>query len=381
MKNLTGLCLLMLVALFSGCAKTANDIAEIKAEHQKSIAALNARVDKLASESIALRAEMAAKNDAAALELKKNLDGVSAAISQFDFQGLKSWRETGVLKANTLSLTSTILDDKHSLFLTAQSLIFMDGPNTVAMLSGGKFELTGDDSSSITLKSRANPIYLSLMVNPIMSGFDVLGRNGAKIMAGIGHKEGKDTPTLFLAAPNSEQKKPEDVNSFFVILNEESAAMNLLHSGSAIASSADKNGSETSYHFEPTGSTVAINNNKNSAAFISKNENQSKDITSVFFGLIPNKKGDGYKAQGNIADMQHGLDATLNFSAYGLNLSKGDREIVDLSLGKRGAYLKFFDEAGDKAPITLTLDDDGMPYIFTAFGGKYEALSPKFPRR
>ena len=48
MKNLTGLCLLMLVALFSGCAKTANDIAEIKAEHQKSIAALNEKVDKLA---------------------------------------------------------------------------------------------------------------------------------------------------------------------------------------------------------------------------------------------------------------------------------------------------------------------------------------------
>ncbi len=381
MKHLTGLCLLMLVALFSGCAKTANDIAEIKAEHQKSIAALNARVDKLASENIALRAEMAAKNEAAALELKKNLDGVSAAISQFDFQGLKSWRESGVLKANTLSLTSTIFDDKNSLFLTAQSLIFMDGPNTVAMLRGGEFELTGNDRSSIRLKSRATPTLISLAVDPIMSVLSVRGHNGAKTVAGISHKDGKDKPTIFLGAPTSEQRKPEDVNSFLVILNEESAEMNLLHSDSGIASSVGKNGSETLYHFEPTGSTVAITNNKNSAAFITKNENQSKDITSVFFGLTPNQKGDGYKAQGHIGDTQHGLDATLNFSAYGLNLSKGDREIVDLSLGKRGAYLKFFDEAGDKAPITLTLDDDGMPYVFTAFGGKYEALSPKFPRR
>ena len=62
--------------------------------------------------------------------------------------------------------------------------------------------------------------------------------------------------------------------------------------------------------------------------------------------------------------------------AHGFNLNKGNREIVDLSLVKRGARLKFFDEAGDKAAITLTLSDDGQPFVITSFGNKYKGLTP-----
>lgn len=375
MKHLTGLYLLIMVALFSGCAKTANDIAEIKAEHQKSIAALNARVDKLASENIALRAEMAAKNEAAALELKKNLDGVSAAISQVDFQGLKSWRETGVLKANTLSLTSTIFDDKNSLFLTAQSLIFMDGPNTVAMLGGGKFELTGDDSSSITLKSKATPTYLTLEADPIMSGLTVKGHNDTKAYTGIMHVNKEDKPTILLT---TEQLKSGETNAFGVMVDAKDTSIELTHSGSTAQTRVSSEEATSESEFGPTGGIVRLVNNKDGSVFIARSKN--REISSVIGMLTGDKKSSALLRMDDTSN--DGL-TKMAFSggAHGFSLNKGNREIVDLSLVKRGARLKFFDEAGDNAPIMLSLDNDGMPYIFTSFGDKNQVLSPKFPRR
>ena len=373
MKNLTGLCLLMLVALFSGCAKTANDIAEIKAEHQKSIAALNARVDKLASESIALRAEMAAKNDAAALELKKNLDGVSAAIAQFDFQGLKSWRETGVLKANTLSLTSTIFDDKNSLFLTAQSLIFMDGPNTVAMLSGGKFELTGDDSSSITLKSRTTPTYLTLDVDPVMSGLTVRGHNDTKAYTGIMHANKEDKPAILLTTSTTEQLKSGKNNAFAVMIDAKNTSMELTHSDSAALTKLSSEEVISESQFGLTGGIVRMINNQNGSAFVARNKDgETLSMIGTYFN---DKKS---KTLLMMTDPSHdGLPKpSFRAGANGFSLNKAEREIVDLSLVKRGARLKFFDEAGDKAAITLTLSDDGQPFVITSFGDKYKGLTP-----
>lgn len=375
MKHLTGLCLLMMVALFSGCAKTANDIAEIKAEHQKSIAALNARVDKLASENIALRAEMAAKNETTALELKKNLDGVSAAIAQFDFQGLKSWRETGVLKANTLSLTSTIFDDKNSLFLTAQSLIFMDGPNTVAMLRGGKFELTGDYSSSITLKSRTTPTYTLLDVDPVMSGLTIKGHNGTQAYTGIMHVAKEDKPTIHLttATPEQIESKSNKQNAFNVIIDAESSTMVLANSGSVGMTSASSKEVTSESEFGPTGGIVRLVNNKDGSVFIARNKGGE---TLSMIGTFLNDKESGTILR--MADTSNDGLTKMSFQggAHGFSLNKGNREIVGLSLVKRGARLKFFDEAGDKAAIMLTLDDNGQPFVITSFGDKYKGLTP-----
>ena len=373
MKHLTGLCLLMLVALFSGCAKTANDIAEIKAEHQKSIAALNEKVDKLASESIALRAEMAAKNDAAALELKKNLDGVSTAIAQFDFQGLKSWRETGVLKANTLNLTSTIFDDKNSLFLTAQSLIFMDGPNTVAMLSGGKFELTGDDRASITLKSRTTPTYLTLDANPVMSGLTVKGHNGTHAYTGIMHMNKEDTPTILLATSVFEPLKPEKQNAITISVDAASTEMELTHSGSAVRTKVSSKEAISESEFGQTGGVVRIVNSETGTAFLARNKDG--ESLSMIGTILNDKKSRAFL---RMTDPSHdGLpQPSFRAGANGFSLNKAEREIVDLTLGKRGAFLRFFDEAGDKAAIVLTLDDNGTPFVITSFGNKYKGLTP-----
>ena len=373
MKNLTGLCLLMLVALFSGCAKTANDIAEIKAEHQKSIAALNARVDKLASENIALRAEMAAKNEAAALELKKNLDGVSAAIAQFDFQGLKSWRETGVLKANTLSLTSTIFDDKNSLFLTAQSLIFMDGPNTVAMLSGGKFELTGDDSSSITLKSRTTPTYLTLDVDPVMSGLTVRGHNDTKAYTGIMHANKEDKPAILLTTSTTEQLKSGKNNAFAVMIDAKNTSMELTHSDSAALTKLSSEEATSQSEFGPTGGILRLVNNED-GAFLGARNKDNETLSSIGISFDDKESAPVLLMTDTSKD---GLTKmSFQGGAHGFSLNKGNREIVGLSLAKRGARLKFFDEAGDKAAIMLTLDDNGQPFVITSFGDKYKGLTP-----
>ena len=62
--------------------------------------------------------------------------------------------------------------------------------------------------------------------------------------------------------------------------------------------------------------------------------------------------------------------------ANGFSLNKAERGIVDLTLGKRGAFLRFFDEAGDKPAIVLTLDDNGTPFVITSFGNKYKGLTP-----